>query len=90
MKKNLLVLTAAIFCSIAIMAQTVTKFNGGTYTPPQFTQSSQTFAGATYFGPQKIVFDTNGIGWVLEQGGNRVRMINAAQTNVYNRAGSCR
>jgi Secretion system C-terminal sorting domain/NHL repeat len=88
MKKNLLLL-AIIFCSITLMAQTVTKFNGGTYSPgANNTATYSTFALATYFGPQKIVFDQYGNGWVLEQAGNRIKMIDAAQTNVYCRAGS--
>ena len=87
MKKNLLLLSLAILSSLAMMAQSVTKFNGGTYNIPDYDAATQTFAAATYSGPQKIVFDTIGNGWVIEYGGNRIRVINPAQTYVYNRAG---
>lgn len=89
MKKNLFLLSAAVFCSIALMAQTVSKFNGifksGGW---QFIQSSQTFANASYYGPQNIIFDKNGNGWVLEGMGSRLRIIDAGQTAVYLRAGN--
>jgi len=89
MKKNLLMLAIAIFSSLLMMAQTVSKFVG-VYNPlnGSYTSSSVSFPNANFYGPCKIFFDNGGRGWIVEGNANRIRMIDALQTTVYLRAGS--
>ena len=89
MKKNLLLFTAILFCSVALSAQTVSKFTGA-YNPNNspVVSTPQAFSSAIYYSPNSIVFDKGGNGWVAEANGNRVRMLDSVQANVYMRAGS--
>ncbi len=90
MEKTLLLFILAIVSSVAMKAQTVSNFVGA---PLQFSvvvDTSQTFSSARFYDANKILFDKKGNGWVIEQGGNRLRMIDSANTIVVVRAGSAK